>query len=237
MNHIFFTDAYLAHLRAVFFGGDNVLVRGQCIRELTFVNWTLLDVRNSHIDWSYTSFPERQPVYHSYAQKEQSWYLTGDRRANRAPSEFWLKLANKDGLINSNYGHLVLKERKYPGSLCAYEHVVQLLMADRQSRQAVMHYNRPSHYLNQSKDIPCTLTAQVVIRNNKLSMIVSQRSCDLWFGMPYDVPWHCYLIRSLARDLGVETGFFHHSIGSLHIYERDFDRVRRTLGVATTPAV
>lgn len=232
-----FTDAYLAHLKGAFCGGNDVMVRGQRIRELVFQNWTLVDAHSCHIDWSRTSFPERQATYDGYAQKELAWYLTGDRRANRAPSEFWLKLADKDGLINSNYGHIVLKERKYPGSLCAYDHVINLLKLDRQSRQAVMHYNRPSHYLNQSKDIPCTLTAQVWIRQNQLHMMVTQRSCDLWFGMPYDVPWHCYLIRSLARDLGVEPGFFHHTIGSLHIYERDFDRVRRTLGVATTSAV
>lgn len=232
-----FTDAYLAHLKAVFLGGVDVMVRGQHIRELVFQNWTLIDVSACHIDWSRTAFPERQTTYDSYAQKELSWYLSGDRRASTAPSPFWATIADENGLINSNYGYIVLKERRYPYSISAYDHVVRLLQVDRQSRQAIMHYNRPSHYMNNSKDVPCTLTAQVFIRNNRLSMIVSQRSCDLWFGMPYDVPWHCYLIRTLARDLGVEPGFFHHTIGSLHIYERDFDRVRRTLGVSTAPTV
>lgn len=232
-----FTDAYLSHLKAVFAGGTDIVVRDQQIRELVFQNWTLIDVHSCHIDWSRTAFPERQSTYDSYAQNELAWYLSGDRRASTAPSPFWTKIADENGLINSNYGHLILKELKYPHQLCAYDHVVQLLKLDRQSRQAIMHYNRPSHYTHHSKDVPCTLTAQVFIRHNRLSMVVSQRSCDLWFGMPYDVPWHCYLIRTLARDLGVEPGFFHHTIGSLHIYARDFDRVRRTLGVSTAPTV
>ncbi len=232
-----FTSAYRGHLTAVYAGGKDLRVRGELIRELVFQNWTLTDPEACHIDWSRTGFPERQETYDTYARKELAWYLTGDRRASSAPSTFWLKLADEKGLINSNYGHLVLKHLAYPYQRSAYDHVINTLTADRNSRQAVMHYNRPSHYAGLSKDIPCTLTAQVWIRDSRLSMMVTQRSCDLWFGMPYDVPWHCYLIRALARDLGAQVGFFHHSIGSMHIYKRDFTRVERTLSVPSTPAV
>lgn len=232
-----FTEAYISHLTAVYAGGTDILSRGLRCRELVFQNWTLTDVDACHIDWSKTGFPERQATYDNYAQKELSWYLTGDRRASAAPSTFWNTIADENGLVNSNYGHLILKWRRYPGQLTAYEHVLDRLLIDHGSRQAVMHYNLPSHFKNFCKDIPCTLTAQVWIRKGMLSMAVTQRSSDLWFGMPYDVPWHCYLIKSLARDLGVKPGFFHHSVGSLHIYARDFERVERTLNVRTTPTV
>lgn len=47
------------------------------------------------------------------------------------------------------------------------------------------------------------------------------RSCDLWYGFPYDVFNFCNLQVLLSMELGVELGTYTHICGSLHLYERD----------------
>lgn len=231
-----FTAAYRNLLKRVLVLGEPVSPRQLPCREVCFVNWSLLNVSEaeSRLDFSKTQLPDRQPIYDRYADRELEWYLTGSLDAASAPSKFWSKIADQQGRIVSNYGHMVMFDEQYPGGLVALDHVVKLLRKDPDSRQAIIHYNQPKHYRPNSKDVPCTLTAQVLIRKGRLSMWVTQRSCDMWLGLPYDVPWHCYLIRALSRELGVTAGEFHHSIGSLHLYEKNVDEARKVIADATT---
>lgn len=198
-------------------------------REVLIANWTLTDVNNDRLDFSKTGLPERQPVYDRYADAELEWYRSGNLEAKSAPSKFWLKIADSDGNIVSNYGHMILCDRQYPGRQTAADHVVRLLREDPDSRQAILHYNLPRHYQPGSKDIPCTLTAQLLCRSNRLSMWVTQRSCDAIKGLSFDVPWHCYLLRELAAELGVVADKLHHTIGSLHLYETDIEMARKII--------
>ena len=220
-----FNAAYQNLLRRVLSEGSLIAPRNIPCRELTFVHWTLDDPRNDRLDFSKTGLPERQEIYDSYAERELDWYVSGNLAASSAPSKFWAKLADSDGNIISNYGHMMMFDKMY-GKKSAYNHALETLRLDRDSRQCIMHYNLPRHYFHGNKDVPCTLTCQLLIRAGKLSMWVTQRSCDSIKGLSFDVPWHCYLMRNLAKDMGVELGKFHHSIGSLHVYETDVEKAR-----------
>jgi thymidylate synthase len=37
------------------------------------------------------------------------------------------------------------------------------------------------------------------------------------------------LIRTLSSELGVTTGEFHHTVGSLHLYEKNVDEARKVI--------
>lgn len=222
------TSAYAAHaLNVLHARGSSP--RGQRTREVLFQNYTISDaLKGQTIDWSALGMPERQRTYDDYRDRELKWYRSGDLRASSAPSKFWLKLADTEGNIVSNYGHMVLHDKKYlrfgRASIwytTALDRVIEVLSEDPESRQAIIHYNLPMHCYSAAKDVPCTLTAQVWIRNGMLSMWVTQRSCDIWYGLPYDVPWHCWLICELAEHMAYTPGMLHHSIGSLHVYEKD----------------
>jgi thymidylate synthase len=53
------------------------------------------------------------------------------------------------------------------------------------------------------------------------------RSNDAYIGLPHDVFCFTMLQELVARDLGVELGCYRHLVGSLHIYEADFDGARQ----------
>src|SRR5260370_41880706 len=50
------------------------------------------------------------------------------------------------------------------------------------------------------------------------------RSNDAWLGLPYDVFTFTRIQAYVAAAVGVEPGRYTHTVGSLHLYERDWER-------------
>lgn len=103
--------------------------------------------------------------------------------------------------------------------------IVDVLKKDPDSRRAVVPiYGKEDAGLD-SKDIPCTIGFQFLIRNNKLDMIVNMRSNDIFLGFPYDTfnftMWQEYV----ACKLNLEIGTYTHIANSLHFYEKDREKI------------
>lgn len=212
--------------------------RGMNILEDMNVSYTVDNLDHPHIDFRATAVPERQTTYDKYAAKELDWYLSGNLQASSAPSKFWLKLADAKGEITSNYGFMMIHDAKYPtcdatSQVTAVERAVDLLVQDPDSRQVVLHYSEPKHCWPGNKDVPCTVAAQVLLRDGELHMAVFQRSCDVIKGLSYDVPWHASLLKMIASKLSEQTkkevkvGTFTHFVGSLHLYEQDLELAQK----------
>ncbi len=100
-------------------------------------------------------------------------------------------------------------------------------LADPDSRQAVATIWRPSPPA--SRDLPCTLALQFLLRDRRLNLIVTMRSSDAWLGIPYDFFTFSMLQNSIAGTLGVARGFIQFNLGSSHLYDEDADRARELL--------
>jgi thymidylate synthase len=77
-----------------------------------------------------------------------------------------------------------------------------------------------------------------LIRDNKLNLTITMRSNDLTLGLVYDLPWFVSLIYKMRDelketypDLGIGT--YTHQVHSLHIYDRDQDKILKMLGRPT----
>lgn len=95
------------------------------------------------------------------------------------------------------------------------------------SRQAVITIWRQSP--PKTRDVPCTVMLQFLLREGRLNMLTVMRSNDLWLGTPYDVPLFCRIQHYVASQIGAEVGEYTHVAGSLHLYERDLAAVWRVL--------
>lgn len=157
-----------------------------------------------------------------YLLGEQEWYNSGSLSAKDIGkhSKFWLKLADKDGNVCSNYG-LLTKIDKYNGK-SQLDWCIESLLKDSNSRQAVMNYNQPRHKFDGNKDFVCTLSQQFVKRDGCLDSIVMMRSNDLVYGLTYDLPWFCNLQVEVSEKTGIPLGNYHHYATSLHVYEGHF---------------
>jgi thymidylate synthase len=110
--------------------------------------------------------------------------------------------------------------------------LVELLKSDPDSRQAVLTIFDWKQDLGIiSKDIPCTLSLQFFIRKNKLCMRVNMRSNDVWLGLPYDLVQFGALQGAVAQALGIDMGWYSHTVGSLHLYERDVEKAEQIRSV------
>jgi len=97
------------------------------------------------------------------------------------------------------------------------------LREDRNSRQAVTVIWRPEDTRSHSKDIPCTVCWQFLIRDDQLHMIATMRSNDAIWGLPYNVFVNTMIQEWLACRLEVGMGTYVHQVGSMHIYQRHWE--------------
>ena len=110
------------------------------------------------------------------------------------------------------------------------------LVADHDSRQAVIVIYTPNP--PPSKDIPCTVSLQFLIRNHELHLIVTMRSSDVWLGLPYDMfvfsrlqaqMTHELRVHPDGRLIGLQEGTITFHLGSSHLYSTDFARAANVL--------
>lgn len=157
-----------------------------------------------------------------YAVGELLWYLSGNNslEAIQAYTSAWDRMSDDGETVNSNYGHRIFKYFGFD----QLEYVKKCLLKDPNSRQAVIHIRDPKDYVAEpTKDMPCTLTLQFFIRCGELHLIVNMRSNDIWTGFPYDVFNFCAIQNLLAMQLGIPVGTYIHNVGSLHLYERNYE--------------
>jgi thymidylate synthase len=94
------------------------------------------------------------------------------------------------------------------------------LREDSDTRQAVMTIWTPNP--GPTKDVPCTVAFQFLLRGGALNMIATMRSSDAWLGFPYDLFNFSQLLNWVAGQIGVEVGWIQMDLGSSHLYQRNF---------------
>jgi thymidylate synthase len=143
--------------------------------------------------------------------------LLGETSAPEALTQRWRVFENfiDDGIFAGAYGI------RAHGGL----RLVQADLAENPaSRRAVLTINQTHRDLAKpTRDVPCTLSIQFMIRGGKLNMFVSMRSNDVVLGLPYDIVMFAMLQAAMAASLGVDVGYYQHSAASSHIYEKHWD--------------
>ena len=212
-------------------------IRTYFIQELKNENFTIDKTGAKTIELIGASFYADEgaifgkPNY-EYIDRELDWYESQSTNINdiygsdREPPEAWKYSANDYGEINSNYGLLVFGEKYYE----QFEHVIQELKTNPDSRRASMIYNRPSIWKeyneNGKNDFICTNAVTYYIRDNKLHATVQMRSNDVIFGYRNDWAWQRFMMEEVMHELELdELGDMIWQVQNLHVYERHFHLV------------
>lgn len=103
--------------------------------------------------------------------------------------------------------------------------LIEQLRSVKNSRQGVLNIWDPIYDQQERRDIPCTVALQLLARDDKLHMCVYMRSNDAWLGLAYDVFQFTTLQCTIANVLGFGYGTYTHFAGSMHVYEKHWDRV------------
>ena len=170
------------------------------------------------------TLPERKLSY-SFMFGEAAWMLEGKNDVESVSKYVdGVKRFSDDGkTFYGAYGPKILTQWSY---------VVDTILKDHESRQAVINIWRENP--RSSKDIPCTLSLQFILREASdelwLHTIATMRSNDAWLGTPYDTFNFSAISFYIAcclnfRGLKCKLGSLNIQAGSRHIYETDFKKL------------
>lgn len=120
-----------------------------------------------------------------------------------------------------------------PRLRAGWNDVIKLLRDDRDSRQGVLSIWAPDTKRD-TKDTPCTLSLQFLIRNACLHLVVNMRSSDAWLGLPNDFYVFSQLQNEMACEVDEAVGGLTMNLGSSHLYETNFEAAEKAVNLTTT---
>jgi thymidylate synthase len=202
-------------------------------------NMEVREILNCIIEIEYPNFNmyknEVRSSQEKYIAAELLFYFSGTDEATfiERYASMWKSLKDKNNRVNSAYGYLLFNEENVHG-LTQYEWAIETLKRDKDSRQAIMHFNKPHHQHFDNKDQVCTLTSLFHIRNNKLHMTLNMRSNDVILGFMTDFTFFNILHQQAYLHLKeyypeLKMGSYTHTSHSMHLYERHYDKVKEML--------
>lgn len=139
------------------------------------------------------------------------WEMRGDQSLKSI--EYYDLNAKKfaDGeIIPTAYGHRISKH--LPGLL-------NLMRQDPHTRRAAFPIIEETDDFFTTREYPCMLGFQFLIRDDALHMVTFARSQDLTRVLPMDVMFHTTLQEVIAYSLGCNLGTYTHHCGSLHVQD------------------
>lgn len=199
--------------------GTDLEIRGMHCREIIH-HTTVLPMAESVV-----TVRERKLSY-KHLVNEALWILEGrqdlDTIKRFAPS--YEKYSDDGVTLFGAYGPKIVGQVEY---------VVKTLANDLYTRQAVINIWKEKPGI--SKDIPCTLSLQFLIRQNCVHCCATMRSSDCWLGWPHDVFVFSMVSAMVATRLRqvtshqFELGQLFLNVGSQHIYYKDMEKVNTLL--------
>jgi len=232
-----FTEAYVDVLKDVYNNPEFISSpRGLKVKEILGYQFRILNPRHRIPYIASRDFS----IY--YAIAELLWYLSGNDSTEWICnySSFWSKISDDGRTANSAYGSRIFKSHDriakiLDSSWNQWDYVVNELKSDHDSRRAIIHIRSPQDSILAHLDVPCTLSLQFFLRNDKVHMITSMRSSDVILGLAYDIPaftiFQELLALRLTKELGrsIGLGEYTHLSASLHVYERHFKMIEKIL--------
>lgn len=173
--------------------------------------------------------------YKMYLEKNPSSKLSKDAFIEKIASDN--NFAKKWGELPRIYGEMWRKwpTRKKGRTIDQLQWVVNELREDPNAHNAIVNSWNPEYLYSMatradaSRFPICHNMYQVSNRNGKLSLILYQRSCDLFLGVPFNIASYALLAVILAKILDLEPGEFIHMYGDVHIYENHVDQFKEQL--------
>lgn len=209
-------DALLELLSGLLRFGDRVAPRGLGTTELLGYSFRLSNPRARRIGLRARQWKE------SLAVGEFCWHVSQsdslDFIAYYTPT--WGQFS-EDGerIASSCYGKRIFAG----GDRSQWARAKAALAFDAATRRAVLTLVDTEGDLAAARDIACVTSMQFLIRDGQLNCITTMRSCDVIWGLSYDVYFCTMLQELMAAQLGVELGWYQHICGSLHLYDKFTD--------------
>lgn len=130
--------------------------------------------------------------------------------------------------FGGNYNNGIMDEKYGNEGHDQLSDIVSLLKNNPDSRRILFSLWNPKQ-LDNMRLPPCHYTFQLYVHENKLSGMLTQRSCDFPVGCPANIQFYSAFIYMLAQQCGYEPYEFIHSTADSHIYVNQIPAVEEYL--------
>lgn len=116
------------------------------------------------------------------------------------------------------------------------QYVIDNLKKNPSSRYNIINAWNGDEFIGKYADVAlpaCHVYYQFCVNNGKLDMMMVQRSCDMFLGVPFNIASGAALLMVIAHHAGYEPGIFHWVGNCCHLYENHIDAA--TEQISRTP--
>lgn len=172
---------------------------------------------------------------------EMLWFLSGSQDTQLLKQhhvKIWDTWENDDGVVGPLYGYQwrhwridsSLADEFYNGKqeIDQMAEVMKTLHERPEARSHMVTAWRPDH-LKLMAIKPCHILLQFYRHDNELSLMLTQRSCDAYLGVAFNIAQYSLLTQMVAHQLGCQAKEFIWIGGDVHIYENHLDQVKAQL--------
>lgn len=204
-------------------------------KEIQGFNICILDTRDKDfmpgvtLEWCREEFKERTSNVHvnpgeAYKLRPEVWNeFIVQKKTWKEPEE---EGYDTDPFNRTSVFEYTYNERIYP----QLKAIVNELRTHPETRQAIIEIHNnllDLSSLGGVKRIPCSLSYQFMIRDNKLDIIYMMRSTDFATHFQNDIWLADELRKYIASMLNIEPGKFIMFASSLHTYKKDWDTLSK----------
>lgn len=160
---------------------------------------------------------------------ELLWFVKGDTNIEFLHDNgvhIWDEWADENGDLGPIYG---AQWRNWDNlGIDQLQKLVKDIREMPDSRRLIVSAWNPTQ-LNEMALPPCHMMYQCYVQDGKLSLMMYQRSGDMFLGVPFNIASYALLTMMLAQVCGLKAGEYIHVLGDAHIYKNHFTQVKEQL--------
>ena len=163
---------------------------------------------------------------------ELLWFLSGETNIKYLQDNgvrIWNEWADEEGNLGPVYGKQWRSWATPDGRVIdQMTEVLQQIRTNPNSRRLIVSAWNVGE-LDKMALPPCHLLFQFYVLNGKLSCKLTQRSADMFLGVPFNIASYSLLTHMVAEQCDLEVGEFIWSGGDCHIYSNHLEQVDEQL--------
>tara|TARA_B100001996_G_scaffold265067_1_gene206854 strand:+ start:1127 stop:1957 length:831 start_codon:yes stop_codon:yes gene_type:complete len=170
-------------------------------------------------------------IYFNHAVTELLWILQGRTDIaflNDNGVNYWDADYKRSGRTDGTLGPVYGKQLRDFNGVDQLEKILKQIKNKPSSRRIMASLWNPND-LDDMALPPCHYGFQIYINNGTLDLLWTQRSADIFLGLPYDFAMYGLLLLMLAEGTGYRPGRLTASLGDCHLYCNHIEQAKQQL--------
>ncbi|MDP3734094.1 MAG: thymidylate synthase [Nanoarchaeota archaeon] len=179
-------------------------------------------------EWAFQRYLQKNGLESAYSPQSKQWNQKIKRFKERIKDD--TNFARKWGELGPVYG----KQWRDFNGIDQIANTVDVLRSDPDNRRILVSAWNPPEIKNMALP-PCHVLYQFYVADNKLSCKLTQRTCDVFLGVPFNIASYALLTIMMAQVTGYKPGKFIWDGTNVHIYNNHLEQVKEQLSREPQP--